>query len=464
MLFSSPAFFAFFAVYFLVHLVIPRAARILLIIAGSAVFYAWWKAGYVWLPYVLLAVAYVGIFWIDDAADPAQRKRRLLTTIVLLFLPLVFYKYTGFIYRDVLGPVLGLHGRVVDRPLPLGVSFITFTLTAFIVDISRRTFYPKPPLRLAAAYVLFFPHLIAGPILRPVELIPQLAKPRPALNAKLYAGFVIFTIGLTKKLVFADTIAMLVDAAYKANVMSGPAALLALYGFSMQIYCDFSGYTDMAIGLAMMIGVRLPNNFLRPYAATSIIDFWRRWHITLSFWLRDYLYIPMGGNRAGRMRTYVNMVVTMVLGGLWHGANWTFVIWGFLHGLAIVAAHVGRDLLRWIGWKRLPRWLGILITFHLVTLLWMFFRAPTLSKASQMLAAPVSGDWSNPTAYLYANLGPVMLLAIFAALHPFDDYRRIKLVLRRVRPEIVWPLIALLWAVAMTLSQGSSAKFIYFDF
>lgn len=464
MLFSTPTFFAFFAIYFIVHLLIAPSLRILLIIAGSTVFYAWWKTGYVWLPYFLMAVAYFGVFWIDNASDAAQRRRRLAMTIVVLFLPLVFYKYTGFIYRDMLSPVLGLHGSVVDRPLPLGVSFITFTLTAFVVDISQGKFSPKPPLKVAAAYVLFFPHLIAGPILRPVELIPQLEKPRRALDAHLYAGFAIFTVGLTKKLVFADTIATLVDATYKADAVSGPAALLALYGFSMQIYCDFSGYTDMAIGLALMIGVKLPNNFLRPYAATSIIGFWRRWHITLSFWLRDYLYIAMGGNRGGRLRTYVNMVVTMVLGGLWHGANWTFVIWGFLHGVAIVLAHMTRGLMHRIGIVAIPRWLAIVATFHLVTLLWVFFRAPSLAKARQMLVAPFLGDWSNPTGYLYANAGAVLLLAIFATFHGFDDHRRIKLALRRIRPEIIWPLIVMLWVVSMTLSNGSSAKFIYFDF
>ena len=157
--------------------------------------------------------------------------------------------------------------------------------------------------------------------------------------------------GLVKKLVFADQIATVVDAAYKADVISAPTAWLAIYGFSMQIYCDFSGYTDMAIGLALIIGVRLPNNFLRPYGAFSLIDFWRRWHITLSFWLRDYLYIPLGGNRDGRLRTYVNMIITMTLGGLWHGASWTFVIWGVLHGIGVAFVHFLRDFLRRAGFK-----------------------------------------------------------------------------------------------------------------
>ena len=340
MLFSSPIFFAFFAVYFLLHLITPRPARILLIIIGSTVFYAWWKISYVWLPYLLMAIAYLGVVWIEAAVDAAQRKRRLLLTIVALFVPLAFFKYTDFIYRDVLGPVFGWHDSVLNLPLPLGVSFVTFTLTAYVVDIYSGKFAGKVSLSTLTGYVLFFPHLIAGPILRPIELIPQLWRPRAALSAHFYAGLAIFTVGLVKKLVFADQIGTVVDAAYRADVVNAPTAWLAIYGFSMQIYCDFSGYTDMAIGLALIIGVRLPNNFLRPYGAMSLIDFWRRWHITLSFWLRDYLYIPLGGNRSGRLRTYLNMIITMTLGGLWHGASWTFVIWGLLHGLGVAFVHL----------------------------------------------------------------------------------------------------------------------------
>ena len=330
------------------------------------------------------------------------------------------------------------------------------------------------PFRIASrrptltGYVLFFPHLIAGPILRPIELIPQLRRPRSALSAHFYAGLAIFTAGLVKKLVFADQIAAVVDAAYKADVLSAPQAWLAIYGFSMQIYCDFSGYTDMAIGLALVIGIRLPNNFLRPYGAFSLIDFWRRWHITLSFWLRDYLYIPLGGNRDGRWRTYVNMIITMTLGGLWHGASWTFVIWGVLHGVGVAFVHLLRDLLRRAGFKGQPLWwnvVGIVLTFHFVALLWVFFRAPTLDKARWVLAAAFAGGhWQTTGQIITAQSGAVLLLAVFALLHAFDDHRMIKLAIRRIRPEIILPLIVLLWALAMTLSHGTSAKFIYFDF
>jgi alginate O-acetyltransferase complex protein AlgI len=415
-----------------------------------------------------MAIAYAGVLWIEATTEERARKWRLFITIVTLFVPLVFFKYTDFLYRDVLGPLFGFHDKILDLPLPLGVSFVTFTLTAYVVDIFRGTFAGRVSPTTLTGYVLFFPHLIAGPILRPIELIPQLRNPRSALSAHFYAGLAIFTVGLVKKLVFADQIANLVDAAYKSDLLNAPTAWLAIYGFSIQIYCDFSGYTDMAIGLALLIGIRLPNNFLRPYGAVSLIDFWRRWHITLSFWLRDYLYIPLGGNRGGRLRTYINMIITMTLGGLWHGASWTFVIWGILHGVGVAFVHLFKDLLRRAGFKNQRRWwnvIGLILTFHFVTLLWVFFRAPSLDKARAMLAAAFAGGgWNTAGGMVQAQGGAVLLIGLFLALHAFDDHRMIKRAIRRIRPEIVLPLIVLLWVLAMTLSHGSSTKFIYFDF
>ena len=465
MLFSSPAFFAFFAIYFLLHLLTPARWRVYLIIAGSTVFYAWWRIEYTWLPYALMATAYGGVIWMGRAADSRQRRGRAAIAIAVLFLPLLFFKYTNFIYRDVLGPVFGWRGTPLNLPLPLGVSFVTFTLTAFIVDIYTRRFAEVPRPATALAYVLFFPHLIAGPILRPAELVPQLERPRRLALRRLLAPVTIFTIGLVKKLVFADPIAEAVDSIYAQGpgAISAPAALLALYGFSVQIYCDFSGYTDMAIGLALMLGVRLPTNFLRPYAATSIVDFWRRWHVTLSSWLRDYLYFPLGGSRGSTALQARNIVVTMALGGLWHGASWTFVVWGLFHGLALAVVHA---IQRASGTVRaLPRWLGVVITFHFVTVGWVFFRAPSIRVAARMLGAVFTGGgWTRGSTFVAANLFVVALVVVFLALHQYDDHRRMKAVARRVRPEVLWPVIIFLWLTAITVSQGSSAKFIYFDF
>ena len=467
MLFSSQVFFLFFVIYFGLHLVVPARYRVFLIIAGSAIFYAWWKVDYAWLPFLLAATAYYGVAWMERAPDPARRKRRAAIAITVLFMPLVAFKYTNFIYRDVLGPLLDWRGSLLDLSLPLGVSFVTFTLTAYIVDVYRRRFPAGVRPSTLLAYVLFFPHLIAGPILRPRELIPQLDRPRAATLRRLAPPFALLTVGLIKKLVFADQISEVVDAIYRQGTgsVSGPSALLAIYGFSVQIYCDFSGYTDMAIGIAALLGVRLPYNFQQPYAARSIVDFWRRWHITLSFWLRDYLYIPLGGSRRGRLQETRNILITMALGGLWHGANWTFVIWGMYHGLWVACTHWVTRARRWAALgAALPHWLAVVLTFHVVAIGWVFFRAPTVGTALRMLRAPVVGRWAGASGVVSANAFALLLIVVFFLVHRFDDPRRVKAAGRFVRPEILWPVLVALWLVAITISQGSSAKFIYFDF
>ena len=465
MLFSSSTFVAFFIVYLLFHFSIPRQHRVFLIIIGSAIFYAWWKPEYGWLPFFLTAIAYGGVVWMEHAPDDGVRRRRAAVTIVTLFLPLIFFKYTNFIWQDVLGPFTKAQDRILDLPLPLGLSFVTFTLTAYVIEIFKRRFPSTTPAKTVTAYVLFFPHLIAGPILRPAELIPQLEKPAAATLRLLGVGIAIFSLGLMKKVVFADQIGGFVDAVYAQTATpSGLDALLAIYGFSVQIYCDFSGYTDMALGSALILGVKLPNNFFRPYAAVSIVDFWRRWHVTLSFWLRDYLYIPLGGSRHGRLRDIRNIMITMTLGGLWHGASWTFVIWGILHGVAVSVVHVVGRSRRWTWVDAMPAWLAVLLTFHFVTFAWTFFRAPTVGKAIDVLCAPIASEWGDPGAFLAANSFALVLAAVFFSFHRFDDHRRVKAWVRRVRPEVVWPVIGLAWIVAITVSQGSSSKFIYFDF
>lgn len=463
MLFSSPVFFVFFAAYFVVHLLLPRQWRLPLIICGSTIFYAWWKVEYVWLPYLLMAIAYFGAVWMQRAKD-ARRKWRAALAITLLFVPLAIFKYTNFFYNDVFGAITG-GGKLLDLTLPLGVSFVTFTMTAYIVDIYRGKFGGQTRPLTVLAYVLFFPHLIAGPILRPIELIPQLEHPRRRKSLLPTAAVALFTIGLVKKLVIADTLAGLVDTIYgQPGTPSAPAALLAIYGFSVQIYCDFSGYTDMALALAMLLGIRLPGNFSQPYCAGSIIDFWRRWHKTLSFWLRDYLYIPLGGNRGGRLNEIRNIMVTMTLGGLWHGASWNFVIWGVLHGFAVSAVHSAKEVLRWTWLSRMPRWVCVLLTFHFVTFAWVFFRAPNLGRAAAVLSGVAVGGWAGTLDYVSTHAFEILLIVVAFALHKYDDHRRIRIGAMRLRPEILWPSLVALWAIAITVSQGNSAKFIYFDF
>lgn len=469
MLFSEPIFFVFFAGYFLLHLIIPAKWRLYLIIAGSTVFYTWWRVDYVWVPFVLTLVAWTGALWTEKGDDPASRRRRLVATIVILFAPLVIIKYSNFLYDDLLSVLPGLDTwlpkEVVPQlGLPLGISFVTFTLTAYLVDVYRGRFPVEKRLDQMFGYVLFFPHLIAGPILRPHELLPQLAQIRRALDARILLGVAIFTLGLVKKTIFADTIASLVDPVYApaadANALEYVAAI---YGFSLQIYCDFSGYTDMAIGLALLLGIRLPTNFLRPYTSTSIVDFWRRWHITLSHWLRDYLYIPLGGSRAGENRRLFNLMTTMILGGLWHGAAWTFVIWGFLHGAALIAVHSFRSWTRKSG-LRIPKWIAIFITFHFVTAAWVFFRAPDVDTAVRVFMGPFVAPLPILGDYLRTYMFELVLIVVFFATHCYDKHARIRLAVRKYKPWAILPVIAFCWVLVITLSQGSSGKFIYFDF
>lgn len=469
MLFSEPVFFVFFSGYFLLHLIIPAKWRLYLIIVGSTVFYTWWRLDYAWVPFILTLIAWTGALWTEKGDDRSSRKRRLAVTIVVLFAPLAIIKYSGFLYNSVLSEIPGL-GAVLPEDmipqlgLPLGISFVTFTLTAYLVDVYRGRFPVEKRLDQMFGYVLFFPHLIAGPILRPHELLPQLAKVRKALDAKLLLGVAIFTLGLVKKTIFADTIASIVDPVYvtgsQANAFEYVAAI---YGFSLQIYCDFSGYTDMAIGLALMLGIRLPTNFLRPYTSTSIVEFWRRWHITLSHWLRDYLYIPLGGSRNGENRRLFNLMTTMILGGLWHGAAWTFVIWGFLHGAALVVVHSFQSLAKSSS-LRIPRWLAIFMTFHFVTLAWIFFRAPDVEMALTVLMGPFVAPLPVLGDYLRTYLFELVLIAVFFATHRYDKHARIRLAVRKYNPLTILPVVAVCWVLVITLSQGSSGKFIYFDF
>lgn len=462
MLFTSPTFIVFFALYFVCHLLTPRRYRVALIIVGSAIFYGWWKIEYAWLPFFLMAIAYSGVAWATGAASEKARKWRMAATIALLFMPLVMYKYTNFIYQNVLGAFVGDGGKLLDVPLPLGVSFVTFTLTAYVVDVCRGKFPFAHQFYSLLGYVLFFPHLIAGPILRPHELIPQLDKPRLARAASYTLGFAIFSVGVVKKIIFADQIADSIEPVFSSTENhSALAYLLAIYGFSVQIYCDFSGYTDMAIGLAIVLGIRLPNNFARPYAATSIADFWRRWHITLSHWLRDYLYIPLGGNRQGPAKQMRNLIVTMTLGGLWHGANWTFVAWGLTHGVGLSATHLLRRLPYAFA---VPKWLAVFLTFHFVTLTWILFRAPNLETAGRVLLGPFSGGWDDYVGFLSANVFPLILLAVFLLFHGFDTHSRVRLATRKLPKVVTWIAIGVVWIIAATISAGSSAKFIYFDF
>ena len=467
MLFSSPAFFIFFAIYLLLHIFVPLRWRLTLVIAGSAFFYAYWNPWFAWIPFAFIALAFYGTLWMMAGEEGAPRRRRLALLIALLLLPLGVVKYAGFIYNDVLSPILATaHAWRVPWSLPLGISFITFTLIAYALDVHAGRYRLERNVTMLSGLVLFFSHLIAGPILRPAELLPQLHHPKRGMGPLAGLGLAIFTVGLVKKLVFADSFADVVERAFAPGAAGLTSAdyLLGIYGFALQIYCDFSGYTDMAIGAALALAVKLPSNFERPYTSTSVIEFWRRWHITLSRWLRDYLYIPLGGNRGGFGRQVFNLLVTMTLGGLWHGANWTFMLWGAAHGAGIAFVHALRraPALRWI--TRMPGWLAVLLTFHFVTALWILFRAPDLATAARVAAGPFVAPPADLAAFAGVNAFVLGLLAVFLATHRWDSHEAIGRVVKGVPKAALIPALVFAWLMAIVISHGSSGKFIYFDF
>ena len=356
MLFSSLVFFIFWPIAFIIWRLTPSSKSIWTLILVSLIFYGYWNYSYTFLPIFLTFIGFLTVLIIQKF--PKNKKKITPTPITFLVTPLLYFKYSNFIFSR----------TISEYALPLGISFITFTLIAYIVDVVRGDYNHPEGMKNLSAYILFFPQLIAGPILRPHELIPQLKKPMLWKDLKIFLGLFIFSIGLLKKVMLADTLATFVDPVFlNPSDATFNQFLIAFYGFSAQIYFDFSGYTDMAIGIALVFGIKLPINFNSPYISYSIQEFWRRWHMTLSRWFRDYIYIPLGGNRSGYSRTAFNLIITMTLCGIWHGAGWNFILWGFVHGLLVLLTRNSTT-----PTNKINNFLKISLTFHLVTFLWIF--------------------------------------------------------------------------------------------
>lgn len=463
MIFSTLEYFIFFFVYFSLYKLLQPKYSIYLIILGSLFFYGWWNPILIWVPAVLCTIAYIGAFWVNASNEKNKRLRISFTVISLLF-PLLIFKYIDFFYNDMFAEIFSLTKKDLQLVLPLGISFITFTMISYVVDVYRKDFPLEKNYLQLVGYTLFFPQLIAGPILRPAQLIPQLIRSSVKKNPVLSLGLFIFTIGLVKKVIFADGISPYVNVVFNDPTGHGIVEYwIAIFGFALQIYCDFSGYTDMAIGSAMMLGVRLPLNFNRPYAAISLRDFWLRWHITLSRWLRDYLYIPLGGNRTSKPQHILNIFITMVLGGLWHGSNWTFLIWGALHGFGIAINHsVHYFQTSSYLVKKVPTFFWRLITIGFVIFAWIFFRADNIHDAFVIIDGAISATYVFES--LIANIFPLSLLFIFLFTHYFDSQARIRLAFKKTEKKFIYLFIVMLWIIVIASATGSSQEFIYFDF
>ncbi len=473
MVFNSLTFVIFFLVVVGCHYApLPWRMKKFNLLIFSYLFYAAWNP-----PFILLLWASTIVDWwmaklIFREQRPARRKRLLVVSLALNLGMLSYFKYGAFALKN-WAALMGTIGVVYTPPawdivLPIGISFYTFVTLSYTLDVYLKRAKPGNSFLDFALFVTYFPHLVAGPIVRPIDLIPQFARPRVATRALFLWGLALITLGLFQKVVVADAILSPVanDVFGAANPLPPLDAWAGVVAFSGQIFADFAGYSTCAIGVSLCLGFSLPMNFRYPYAAIGFSDFWRRWHISLSTWLRDYLYIPLGGNRHGHWQTYRNLMITMLLGGLWHGANWTFVVWGGLHGAYLSTE---RFLRARYGWEGEPsglasRLLLALGTFGLICITWVFFRAPDFSAAGHLLRDMVGLSLAAPPIIATVPLAlAATAMAAMLTLHwRMRDVDLEDLVARQ--PAWLTGAVIGVMATAVILAQGEGGAFIYFQF
>ncbi|MBR6709308.1 MAG: MBOAT family protein [Clostridia bacterium] len=491
MIFNSIEFLIFYPIVLLLYFLLPKKIRWVSLLAASAFFYLYWSVKLIFLILFTIVISYTAAILIEKHRENRPLKRLcLVVTLVACFGVLFFFKYFNFLSDTVVG-VANLFGAGWDDfslnlILPVGISFYTFQTLSFVIDVYRGVVPAERHFGYYALYVTFFPQLVAGPIERPENLIPQLHAEHPFSWDNAIPGIRMMIIGFFKKLVVADLIATYVNAVYNnPDTARGLSVVIATMLFAAQIYCDFSGYTDIAIGCAEIMGIRLMQNFDRPYISTSIKEFWSRWHISLSSWFRDYLYFPLGGSRCSRPRHLFNLMVVFLVSGLWHGAAWTFVIWGALHGFyqvigillkkpkSALYAKLGID--ESAGWVRAMR---CVITFILVDFAWIFFRANSFADLRTLLVKLFT-DWEWNFAYFTDAFGIMELSAIGVGIVLLALY-----VLNRMDQGVLNPVpltadgrrpilasvhyVYLIWIIAIAwlllLAGDGASSFIYFQF
>ncbi|PHR54472.1 MAG: hypothetical protein COA47_15430 [Robiginitomaculum sp.] len=474
MIFTSFSFLTFFVgVFALYWTVRNKSARLGILLAASALFYGWWD----WRFLALISLVIVVSWWVALAMarrpnDRLHQNRWLTFGIVVALSVLGVFKYTGF-FADSFAQMLAMSGLKADMPtlriiLPVGVSFYVFQAISYMADVRRRQLPAEPRLARVALYIAFFPQLVAGPIVRAASFFPQMERTKRLSRRVVVVGLRAFVTGLVYKALLADNIGPLVDQVYgDLDGYGNGAVVVASFAFAAQIYFDFAGYSLMAIGIARLFGYHIPRNFNFPYAATSITGFWRRWHMSLSFWLRDYLFIPLGGSRGGKWLYFRNLTATMVLGGLWHGAAWTFVLWGLLHGTALIVHKLWLEygapirarfalLPRAFGW-----FAGFVLTQYVVLLSWSLFRAQSLPEGLSAMGAITglrTGGALGVSSALMLVLVPLILDHVLGVTRWRPNWPAL------ARPEVWWGMAGMATALALTIYPLKAAPFVYFQF
>ena len=494
MVFNSFAFLWFFPLVFLLYKIIPLRFRWVMLLIFSYFFYLSWQADLIYLIVFTTVVSYVCARRIEVAFTQKRKKIYLLIALIASLGVLFFFKYFNFLSENVTGLLNGLGLGVGDFTLnlilPVGISFYTFQTLSYVIDVYRGNIKAEKHFGYYALYVSFFPQLVAGPIERPENLLPQLKMKNPFTAYDAAAGLKMMAVGFFKKIAVADQISKFVDAVYNnpdtinGNLVNGFTVALATVLFAVQIYCDFSGYTDIAIGCSRVMGIKLMQNFNNPYTATNIKDFWRRWHISLTSWFTDYVYIPLGGSRCSKIKYYRNIFLVFLISGIWHGAAWTYILWGVIHGIYQIVGNLTKDY-RSKFWQKLKvnengvvmQWVRRIGTFALVCIAWMMFRANSLT------------DFWTLFKMLFTGWGGVSIVASFQALEMslmtaitiiFSIYvlnqldKQITMKLEDLRKdkgisfERAGAYVYLCWAIAaawlILLASNAASSFIYFQF
>ena len=472
MIFNSLTFIVFFGVVLAAwQLRLPWTGRKIFLLLASYIFYAAWNPPFVILLWISTVVDWFAAQAMVKSERPLTRRLWMIASVVVNLGMLAFFKYGQFLLDNfiALAGSIGVHYQPAPFAivLPVGISFYTFATLSYTLDVYLRRSKPAKNFLDYALFVTFFPHLVAGPIMRPTELVPQFEQPKYTSRRMLFFGLALITLGLFQKVVLADGfLGPVVEKVYDAHkgVPMALDAWVATFAFAGQIFCDFAGYSTTAIGVALCLGFAMPDNFRFPYAAIGFSDFWRRWHITLSSWLRDYLYIPLGGNRHGEARTYMALMGTMLLGGLWHGANWTFVVWGGLHGLYLsVERGLKSRFAGFVPGRAMLAAIGAL-TFLLINVTWVFFRAKDFGVAATVLRS-MAGAAVKPIGMIAAlpMIYAMVIVAGIVATHWAMRDKTIEIAIERTPTWLVGAIWAMM-AMAIVAEQGTGSAFIYFQF